>query len=401
MSVEWITETLYKASALRQRAGIDTTLHSHRLLFGEVDGIPGLVIDRYKVRFEHGQSYASADDVMVLQCHSAGADLHLSNITEALHRMIQLERQTLTQSSSNTSSNLWIVLRNDVSSRVPEGLEMRESAELVLTPSVYSSTQAVDMLRRHAYIQVAPAAVISTTIGVLPLRCDLIEGQKTGAFLDQAANIRLATQLFVGSRDWHDTNVKDRPFRILDICCYGGQWSTQLINALSHTHRNTAVEVTLLDSSQVALDIAAQNVRSMATPSLSLSLRTLKQDAKQPLPPDVPAAQFDIVICDPPAFVKSARDLAIGLSAYRKLFSNALRYVRPDGGTVVLCSCSASVSTEHFQHAISGAVRRSQLQSLRWVATGTQSADHPISLDFPQGHYLKALFGVANERRPQ
>ena len=345
-SVESVSKTLQSAHELRVRLGLADV--SHRLCFGEADGLPGLVIDRYKTR--SGQVFA-------IQAHSAGADRLLPQVMESLEKMAK-------------GSSLWdqtsVVLRNDLSVRKLEGLAEEEA-------KVLKSASRVDLKASEIFVRAA--------LGVDPLvfKADLLSGQKTGFFLDQSANIQLAAlrfqHLFAKSRT---------PIRILDLCCYVGQWGSQLAKVFKDQGLKT--RVVAVDASAQALEFARHNVEAQGA-----DCETLKADVLKDLG-SIEAQSFDLVISDPPALIKSRKDIPAGTHAYLQLATQAIRWVKKGGG-LVCCSCSALLEEESFTQGLAKATLRNSAQ-IRWVGRGAQSPDHPVLAEFPEGRYLKGWVGL-------
>jgi 23S rRNA (cytosine1962-C5)-methyltransferase len=205
---------------------------------------------------------------------------------------------------------------------------------------------------------------------------DLVDGQKTGFFLDQSENIRMAaTRIF--PQAW------GKKIRILDLCCYVGQWSTHLVKR--YRDAGIEVEVVAFDASAKALELAKKNIGDRCTTVQGDVLKDLTQFADQ---------SFDLVISDPPALIKGRKDIPAGIHAYLQLNTQVFRIVRK-GGAVVCCSCSALLEEGEFQKALSKAARRNQ-RTVRWIGRGAQAADHPMLAEFPEGQYLKAWVGVVS-----
>ncbi len=214
-SAKFLTEALRSALAIRIRGGMGSA--SFRLSFGEADFLPGLVIDRYLM----GDTQA-----FVAQAHTAGADQMLKHLPEAL--------QSLCKEIPGGPS--WektaLVFRNDLSVRALEGLKSEFSPE----ERVVRAVKGLDLSK--SLIEVLP----STGTGAnLKFRADLVHGQKTGFFLDQAYNISVAAQKFRSLRP------EKGPLKILDLCCYVGQWSAQLARVFRD--QKVPVEITAVDAS--------------------------------------------------------------------------------------------------------------------------------------------------------
>ena len=201
----------------------------------------------------------------------------------------------------------------------------------------------------------------------LTFRAPLATGQKTGWFYDQSANrARLARYIVPGAR-------------VLDVCSYVGAWA---VTALRHG----AARACCVDSSEPALQFAAANAQRNG-----VALDTLHADAFDALAAlAARGEQFDVVVLDPPAFVKRKKDVFKGQAAYRKLNQLALALLA-DEGVLVSCSCSYHLSGAELLHAIQGAARHSA-RFVQVLEAGGQSPDHPLHPAVPETRYLKAFF---------
>jgi 23S rRNA (cytosine1962-C5)-methyltransferase len=195
----------------------------------------------------------------------------------------------------------------------------------------------------------------------------LVAGQKTGWFFDQTAN-RTRLKRYVSSGA-----------RVLDVCSYAGGWA---LAALSYG----AGSALCVDSSATALDSARANAARNG-----FSLEVLCEDAFDAL--KLLAAQgerFDVVVLDPPAFIKRKKDIAQGQAAYRKLNQLALG-VLADEGVLVSCSCSYHLAPEELVNAIQAAAGHGG-RFVQLLEAGGQSPDHPVHPAIPETRYLKAFF---------
>jgi 23S rRNA (cytosine1962-C5)-methyltransferase len=201
----------------------------------------------------------------------------------------------------------------------------------------------------------------------LAFRAPLAHGQKTGWFYDQTANrARLARYVAPGAR-------------VLDVCSYAGAWA---ITAL----RAGAARACCVDSSQTALDFAAANAARNG-----LNVETLRADAFEALKTLADRGErYDLVILDPPAFIKRKKDIPQGQAAYRKLNQLALGLLGEEG-TLVSCSCSYHLAPEELMSAIQSAARHAG-RFVQILETGGQSPDHPVHPAIPETRYLKAFF---------
>jgi 23S rRNA (cytosine1962-C5)-methyltransferase len=208
---------------------------------------------------------------------------------------------------------------------------------------------------------------IEVVEGQLSYAAPLVEGQKTGWFYDQSANrARLRRYVHGGAR-------------VLDVCSYVGAWA---ITAL----QQGAQRARCVDASPVALEYAAANARRNGT-----NIEPLRADAFDALKTLAASGeQFDVVVLDPPAFIKRKKDIPQGRAAYRKLNQLALALLS-EGGLLVSCSCSYHLSAEELLEAIQAAARHSA-RFVQVLELAGQSPDHPLHPAIPETRYLKAFF---------
>jgi 23S rRNA (cytosine1962-C5)-methyltransferase len=212
----------------------------------------------------------------------------------------------------------------------------------------------------------APAEVEVVESG-LRFAAPLADGQKTGWFYDQSENrARLGRYVTPGAR-------------VLDVCSYAGAWALRALQL-------GAGSALCVDSSQSALQFAQANARRNGA-----RLEPLRADAFDALK-DLSARgeQFDLVILDPPAFIKRKKDIPQGQAAYRKLNQLALAVLAAEG-VLVSCSCSYHLAAEELQNAIQSAARAGG-RFVQILAAGGQSPDHPVHPAIPETRYLKAFF---------
>ena len=309
------------AIAYREKVVRDT--NAYRLIFSEADFLPGLIVDRY-------------NDILSLQI-----------LTQAMDT--SLVRETVISSITQKLAPASVIERVDPRVRELEALPARASGLL------------------HG----ERTATIFTMNGV-QFRYDALEGQKTGAFLDQRENYAAAAQYAKGDA--------------LDVFCYQGGFALHLARVCD--------QVTGVDSSRPALEVADQN----AALNQALIDRGLKNKEIEwieanafDLLKDYAASnrRYDTIVLDPPAFAKSKRDLDAALRGYKELNLRALKMLRP-GGILVTCSCSYHVSEASFLEMLAGAALDAR-RNLRLIEVRGQSKDHPVLLNVPETSYLKCV----------
>jgi 23S rRNA (cytosine1962-C5)-methyltransferase len=192
-------------------------------------------------------------------------------------------------------------------------------------------------------------------------------GQKTGWFYDQAANRSLLKSFSAGTR-------------VLDTFSYAGGWG--IAAAV-----NGASEVTCVDQSQSAVDQVAvnaglNNVQDKVTAIKSGAFEFMQEARQQ-------RQEFDLIIVDPPAFIKKAKDKRNGLEAYRRINEMAMRLLSKDG-LLFSCSCSFHLSSNELQKLIQQAARHLD-RHVQIISLLQQSPDHPVHPAIPETRYLKGF----------
>lgn len=346
-SPQYIGERVIRAGRYREQLGLRK--FSHRLVFGEVDDLPGIVIDRFV-------DQDCMKQVLVLQILTAG----MENILKEVKGWVS---EWCLSATGVSPEKTCVVVRRDVGARKLEGLQIEAPAVEPL------SFQARDIIlnRFPAWIKSGQGE------SGLAYHLDLIGGQKTGFFFDQAGNVELLLRSI--------SSAQFESPRVLDLFCYVGQWGAQIANALRG--RVKQVDVDLVDGSEGALKLACENVESNGGVATAHNRDILEGLGGIP--------DADIVICDPPAFIKSKKDHAAGFKGYVKANALAMNKVKSDGW-FVSCSCSHHLSDSDFVEVL----RQAELKSERkicYLARGVQAPDHPIRMNFPEGQYLKAWVG--------
>lgn len=287
----------------------------YRLVYGESDGLPGLVLDRF-------------DDVIVGQIATAGMEALKPEIETAVRKVI------------GPAAMLW---KNDSGARELEGLP--------------------------GYVEAAFGDVPETLTveeGGIAFRVPVSEGQKTGWFYDQAAN-RLALRKYVGGA------------RVLDVFSYLGAWGLGALRA-------GATEVTCVDSSATALE----NLQATAKAN-GLKPGVIRGDAFAVMESlHAEKRRFDVVVIDPPAFIKRRKDIPKGEAAYKRLNQLAMQLLEREG-VLVSCSCSYHLEPDSLVASIQRAARHVS-RFVQIVEVGGQAPDHPLHPAIPETRYLKAYF---------
>jgi 23S rRNA (cytosine1962-C5)-methyltransferase len=361
-TAEFFFRSIRKSWQHRLQLGFDNV--SFRLVFAEADGLPGLIIDRYVL-----QTYGEPEQIFVIQISTSGMENLKDSVVAGLEKAVKYFSEL---KHSPNWSQTGVILSPDSGIRALEGLKVE--AKSWLKPSLVEKQNG----KVEIQIRSARKKEVGPTMNV-----DLIEGQKTGFFLDQAYNISLLTEIF---DTWIHTQ-KRRPIRVLDLFTYVGQWSAQLVKDAPIDP--SQFEVTLADASDDALAMAQANVEKTGA-----KVKTVKMDILEKLS-QLNSEPFDVVICDPPAFVKKKKDLPTAVPAYVKLNRDAMRLTRK-GGLFVSCSCSGLLDSNEFRQVLMKASHKAE-QDFTWVAQGGLAWDHPMRIEFPEGQYLKGWVGITKE----
>ena len=361
--VTLMEEKLQAAAEIRHASSVDR--FSHRLLFGEADGVPGVIVDRY-LAVDPDDATGKAQ-VFVIQSSTAGADQILPSLKLAIPRFANRSQAF---HGRGAELETLIVVAQDSSSRAIEGL-IKKPRE------TFGDWGSLDAKNVTIAVQGGESAVGAAAL----YDVNFIEGQKTGFFLDQRLNVRLAWPLIQEALG--RAKRENRECRVLDLFSYVGQWSVQVARAAKGI---LPVTITMADASMAALDLAAKNTRRAGGLSDPRKMDILHDIG------NLAIGGYDIVICDPPAFIKKKKDMPTGRAAYVKLNREAIKRVRP-GGVYVSCSCSGLMTDEDFVEALADAKRASGREIL-WLAHGGHGEDHPFRSEFPQGRYLKSWIGI-------
>lgn len=305
---------LEQALAYRKRIKPDATCY--RLVYGEGDLLPGLVVDRF-------------EDYLVVQFLTMGMEVNRDLILALLVELCQPRG---------------IIERSDLSVRRLEDLPERSGC-------VYGECPSELIIRDNG----------------LQFRVNILEGQKTGYFLDQSTNRAIL-----------DRYAKDR--KVLDCFCHVGSFA---IHAASYG----ATSVLGVDISEDATALAAENAglngleeRCQFTTANAFDFLRDQVSRKE---------SYDLVILDPPAFTKSKQALEGAIRGYKEINLRGLRLL-PPGGILVTCSCSHHLHSDLFWEIINVAAVDAK-RRIRLLERRTQGLDHPILVGVPETEYLKCF----------
>lgn len=310
----------FLADRLAQALALRTKLFDqpyYRLIHAEADALPGLIVDRY-------------NDILVVQQNAAAVDIL---------------RQPLLEALQETLSPRTIILRNDSSARLLEGLAQRE-IEVIGDPP----PNPLPLLENGTHYF-----------------ADALGGQKTGWFFDQRPNRAALAAVAHGAT-------------VIDYYCYGAGFA---IAAL----KGGAKHAIGVDRSDTALTLAtkaaeANHFAEKFTAHRSETFADMEGRAAR-------GETFDIVNADPPAFAKTRKDLPMALRGYRKLARLATKLVAPKG-LLHIASCSHHVGLPEFIEVVARGIADTD-RPARILRIGGAGPDHPIHPLLPESAYLKSL----------
>jgi 23S rRNA (cytosine1962-C5)-methyltransferase len=324
---DFFRDRLHRAIQMRQDWIDISATNSYRLFHAESDGLPGLIVDRY-------------NDVLVVQALSAGIEYWLKVIVELLVDLTGIQE---------------IYERSDVEVRTLEGLPTR-----------------IGQLHSQDSGGFLPQEKSSRKLKIrengIDYWVDVIEGHKTGFYVDQRSNRSRVRQIVKGKT-------------VLDCFSYTGGFS---LSALA----GGALSALAVDSSTDALQLAQEN----------LELNGFEKSRFETRPGDVfeelrlfrdQDRKFDMIILDPPKFAPTAAQAQQAARGYKDINLLAFKLLNP-GGLLVTFSCSGGISADLFQKIVAGAALDAQVDA-QIVERLFQGSDHPVSLNFPEGAYLKGL----------
>jgi len=307
---DFFVRRLRRAWSHREEIGQGSGGGPVRCAWSESDGLPGVVLDRY-------------GDQFALQTLTLGMDQRRDAIVRAVEQVFEPSV---------------LVLRNDGAMRGAEGLES-EVAVLRGSPR----RERIDA-------------------GGIPLLVDVLEGQKTGLYLDQLENARRVAAFAPGTR-------------VLDCFCNQGAFAL-------HAARAGAAEVTGVDTSETAVSTGEENAREGGLPVEFHEANVFDFLKKA----EGEGHRYGLIILDPPSFTRSKKSVAGALRGYKEIHLRALKMLEP-GGILATFSCSHHIDRDSFLTMIRGAAVDAR-RSLRRVESLGQRRDHPVLTLLPETEYL-------------
>ena len=292
---------------------------SYRLVYGESDFIPGLIVERYVD--------TKKNVYLVVQFSTLSCEVFRKDILAALRKIIK---------------PYGIFEKSDAPTREKEGLPLRTCWEG----------------------EVRDEKIVIRENDVL-IEVDLANGQKTGYFLDQKDNRKYVSALCSGKR-------------VLDTFTHTGAFGLNAVNG-------GAKEVISVDISQDAVDLVNKNIELNHAEK---KMRAVCADVFALLKEyEEKGEKFDVIILDPPAFTKSAKNIQKAYGGYKEINLRAMRLLTPNG-ILVTCSCSYFFDANHFYGMIMKAAEDSKKRVQIISKTGA-GPDHPVLVGYPKSEYLK------------
>lgn len=315
----WWNERIELAYHMREALGLTNNPQTtcYRLVHGEGDSLPGLVIDIYGT-------------TAVVQCHSVGMYRSRKAICTALRNVYRDRVKSIFDKSGGT---------------LPYNAGLNAQDGYLWGEANASSEPVLENGNRFMV--------------------NWEQGQKTGFFIDQRENRELVKRYAKGRT-------------VLNTFCYTGGFS---VYALA----GGAQQVDSVDSSELAVQLAAQNVTLNF--GEEAPHQAIAQDAFDYL--RKMDDRYDLIILDPPAFAKHHKVLGNALQGYKRLNAQAFRQIK-SGGILFTFSCSQAVNREQFRMAVFSAAAIAG-RNVRILHQLTQPADHPVNIYHPEGEYLKGL----------
>jgi len=341
LPVDFWHQRILAAYKVRQALGlIRPDNNTYRLIHGEGDFLPGLIVDIYA-------------DTAVMQAHSVG-----------MHRCRQAIEEAIIDSVPEVH-NVYYKSEDTLPFKAPvEG----EKVGWLITNDQSPKTKLIAPLRQR----ITNSDEFWSTENGLSFRIDWLRGQKTGFFIDQREN-RALVERYARGKD------------VLNMFCYTGGFSLYAL-------RGGAKSVDSVDVSQKAIDLVEANVaknfpddprhHAYAADAFDFLSEKITNHKSQ-------ITNYDLIILDPPAFAKHRDAVKNALRGYQRINAKAIQMIRP-GGILFTFSCSQAVDKEAFRLAVFSAAAQVG-RNVRILHQLHQPQDHPINIYHPEGEYLKGL----------
>ncbi|WP_093126157.1 class I SAM-dependent rRNA methyltransferase [Variovorax sp. OK605] len=324
------------ARAVNARGLFDLQSDGVRLIHGEADGLPGLIVDRYG---------SGPEGVLVAQFLSAGVERWKDALADALLAATGLTR---------------LYERSDASGREREGLKP-------VTGWLRGEGPTEIAIREHGWT----------------LSLDIATGHKTGFYLDQRDSRQRFAEL-----------AQHRRFRrVLNCFCYTGGFTVAALAGLKAAGALDGAELVSVDSSLPALERARANLALNGFEGQGIKAEFLDANVNTMLREFVDQGRtFDAIVLDPPKFAPTVAHAERAARAYKDINRLALKILEP-GGVLLTFSCSGGISADLFHKIVASAGLDAGVDG--YIAERLGAApDHPMTIEFPEGEYLKGLVVV-------
>ena len=368
-----IREAVIRRQNVPGRSGRELGKESERLVFAEADLLPGLIIDRFVGwpldSFEAAEKPLSFEEAeaglgppaswLSVQFLCWGMDERRELILEALEEVLSAP---LSPDGEALGVPAGIVEKSGARVRELEGLPLREGLVKGNFPS---------------------RGIVIFENG-LPFAVHLEEGQKTGHFLDQRDNRRLAAACL--AKYLPAGTGENRGPTVLDAFSYTGGFGI-------HAARAGAGTVVCVDSSATALETLKKNA---ALNGVSERIKTVEADVFEYLrAAERRKERYDLIVLDPPAFAKTRPSLEGAIRGYKEINLRAISLLKP-GGTLVTCSCSQAMDEIRFKRMVAEAAADAERRLIQ-LDFRYQAGDHPILMGYDESFYLKCGFYSATD----